>query len=352
MSFENANVELTMEPMMDSVVVVSEKKVSKSLTMNEKRTLYGILSFLVIANRDGLLDDAKTHELIEHLPIFQTVPDKKAYLAQDMFDVKKTEKDILKPLILEHNHKLKMEKKMEKKAAKKEQKLREAAEGGEKEKKEPKKRVSKKKVVVEQETVEEVQAVVEAVEQVQVQETVEEEKKEPKKRVSKKKAVVEQVQETVEEVPTVVEAVEAVEQVQETVEEEKKEPKKRVSKKKAVVEQETVEEVKETVEAVEDKKKESKKRGRKAKEQIVECNTEVNMNAGNSQEDQLADLVSQLTGNTLAPLLNPNEIELSDLDDVLSNLEEGEVEEKVARVKTPVLEEKKAPKKKAVKANK
>ena len=169
---------------MDSVVVVSEKKVSKSLTMNEKRTLYGILSFLVIANRDGLLDDAKTHELIEHLPIFQTVPDKKAYLAQDMFDVKKTEKDILKPLILEHNHKLKMEKKMEKKAAKKEQKLREAAEGGEK--KEPKKRVSKKKAVVEQETVEEVPAIVEAVEQ--VQETVKEEKKEPKKKVSKKES--------------------------------------------------------------------------------------------------------------------------------------------------------------------
>jgi hypothetical protein len=59
-----------------------------------------------------------------------------------------------------------------------------------------------------------------------------------------------------------------------------------------------------------------------------------------------------LTGNKLAPLLNPSEIELSDLDDVLSNLEDGEVEEKVARVKTPVLEEKKAPKKKAVKAKK
>ena len=323
MSFENANGELSMETMeLINQSVLSEKKESKSLTMNEKRSLYGILSFLVIANRDGVLDDAKTQELMELLPLFQTVSEKKAFLSQEMFDVKKTEKEILKPMVLEHNRKLKLEKKQEEKAAKKEQKKKEASVDGEK--KEPKKRVSKKKAVADAVTTEGEEKVVEK----------------PKKKVSKKKAVAEVV---IEEAAVVEEAVVVSEEavVEETVEK----PKKKVSKKKS--EKVAIEEVTEaTEEVVEEKKKETKKRGRKAKEQIVECNTELNLNAGNSQEDQLADLVSQLTAPTKLTLQNPNDIEMSDLDEVLSNLEEGEVMEKAA---TPVLPEKKvkAPKKKA-----
>ena len=322
MSFENANGELSMETMeLINQSVLSEKKESKSLTMNEKRSLYGILSFLVIANRDGVLDDAKTQELMELLPLFQTVSEKKAFLSQDMFDVKKTEKEILKPMVLEHNRKLKLEKKEEKKAAKKEQKKKEASVDGEK--KEPKKRVSKKKAVT-----------TEGEEEVVSEEVVEK----PKKKVSKKKAVAEVV---IEEAAVVEEAV-----VEEVVSEKTLEkPKKKVSKKKS--EKVSIEEVTEaTEEVVEEKKKETKKRGRKAKELIVECNTELNLNAGNSQEDQLADLVSQLTAPTKLTLQNPNDIEMSDLDEVLSNLEEGEVMEKAA---TPVLPEKKvkAPKKRA-----
>ena len=334
MSFENANGELSMETMeLINQSVLSEKKESKSLTMNEKRSLYGILSFLVIANRDGVLDDTKTQELMELLPLFQTVSEKKAFLSQEMFDVKKTEKEILKPMVLEHNRKLKLEKKQEEKAAKKEQKKKEASVDGEKE--EPKKRVSKKKAVA---TEGEEEAVVE---EVVSEKTLEK----PKKKVSKKKAVAEVVIEeaaVVEEAVVVSEEVVSEEVVSEKVEEK---PKKKVSKKKS--EKVAIEEVTEaTEEVVEEKKKETKKRGRKAKEQIVECNTELNLNAGNSQEDQLADLVSQLTAPTKLTLQNPNDIEMSDLDEVLSNLEEGEVMEKAA---TPVLPEKKvkAPKKKA-----
>ena len=98
-------------------------------------------------------------------------------------------------------------------------------------------------------------------------------------------------------------------------------------------------------------KKEEKKRGRKAKQQIVECNTEENVNAGNSQEDQLADLVNQLTGTVtcVLPVLelqhpdadaDPEEIDLADLDEVLLNLEEGEIKEKEpVGVATPRLSE-------------
>ena len=209
--------------------VGKEKKVSKTLSMNEKRAMYSILGFLMIVNRDGLLDDTKTHELMEHLPLFQTVSEKKAFLSQEMFDMKILEKDVLKPMILEQNQKKKQEKK------------------------------------------------------------------------KKGKAVSEEGEEV--KVP---------------------------AKKKGKAEVSEIEH-------------EKKKRGRKAKQQIVECNTEVNVNAGNSQEDQLADLVSQLTTSRSGglSLQHPDEIELSDLDEVLSNLEEkGEISERVKTPKLMILEEK------------
>ena len=281
-----------------SVDESNQKKVSKSLTMNEKRSMYGILSFLVIANRDGILDDAKTQELMEYLPIFKTISEKKEFLSQEMFDMKMIEKDILKPMVSEHNAKKKQEKKEEKKKAKKEK----DAEGvlpKEVKKKEPKKKAPKKEKVVEEDH----------------DVPKEEVKKETKKRAPKKEKVVEEDQ----EVPK---------------EEVKKETKKRAPKKEKVVESES-----------EVPEKDQKKRGRKAKQQIVECNTEVNVNAGNSQEDQLADLVNQLTGSgsgsgsgSVLELQHPEEIDLADLDDVLSNLEEGEKEEQ-NRVMTPRLPE-------------
>ena len=313
LEMQNEN-ELVMESMVPTGKVVSEKKVSKTLTMNEKRAMYGILSFLVIVNRDGLLDDAKTQELMEHLPIFGTVAEKKLYLSQEMFDMKMIEKDILKPMVLEHNNNKKQEKKEEKKKGKAKVQKEGSSEGLEP-KKEVKKRAPKKKVEV---------VVEEVVEGVDVP-LKEEVKKEPKKRAPKKK--VEVVEEGVE--------------VLKKEEEVKKEPKKRAPKKKV---EDPVEE------GVEVLKKEEKKRGRKAKQQIVECNTEENVNAGNSQEDQLAALVNQLTGTVtcVLPVLelqhpdqeqDPEEIDLADLDEVLSNLEEGEIEEEPVRVATPRLPE-------------
>ena len=252
MSFLNENEnELVMESMVSCETKVgekvskalTEKKVSKTLTMNEKRAMYGILSFLVIVNRDGLLDDAKTQELMEHLPIFGTVAEKKLYLSQEMFDMKQIETDILKPMVLEHNQRKKEEKKKGKVSVKK-------SEG---------------------------------------------EVKEKKKRVYKKKEEVKEEGEVKEEEGEEVE-----------VKVEVKEKKKRVYKKKEEVKEEAKEEVKE------------KKRGRKAKEQIVECKVDVNVNEGNSQEDQLAALVNQLT--------NPNDIDVDDLDNLLSDMQEEEEE--------------------------
>jgi hypothetical protein len=279
--------ELVMESMVSQEVETKAKKVSKSLTMNEKRSMYNILSFLVIANRDGLLDDTKTQELMEHLPIFKTISEKKEYLSQEMFDMDMIEKDILKPMVAEHNIKKKQEKKEEKKKGKKEKETEGVLPKEEVKQKEPKKRAPKKEKVVEDAEIQ--------------KEVVEEEpKKETKKRAPKES-----------------------------------------KKKEKVVEAEGESEVLE---------KDQKKRGRKAKQQIVECNTEVNVNAGNSQEDQLADLVNQLTVPVPVPVPvpvlelkhpDPEEIDLADLDEVLSNLEEGEVQEKekVERVMTPRLPE-------------
>lgn len=288
--------ELVMESMVSQEVETKAKKVSKSLTMNEKRSMYNILSFLVIANRDGLLDDTKTQELMEHLPIFKTISEKKEYLSQEMFDMDMIEKDILKPMVAEHNNKKKQEKKEEKKKGKKEKETEGVLpkeEVKQKEPKEVKKRAPKKEKVVEDTEVQK-----EVVEDAEVQGQAPEVKKETKKRTPKESKKKEKVVEAEAEVP----------------------------------------------------EKDQKKRGRKAKQQIVECNTEVNVNAGNSQEDQLADLVNQLTGSVPVPVPvlelqhpDPEEIDLEDLDEVLSNLEEGEVQEKekekVERVMTPRLPE-------------
>jgi hypothetical protein len=250
MSVLNLNLnenELVMESMVSQEVETKAKKVSKSLTMNEKRVMYGILSFLVIVNRDGLLDDAKTQELMEHLPIFNTIAEKKSYLSQEMFDMKQIETDILKPMILEHNQKKKQEKKKGKGSVKTD---------GVKEVKEKKKRVNKKKEG----------------EEVKVKEGEEVE-----------------------------------------VKAEVKEKKKRVNKKKEGEEVKVEAEVKE------------KKRGRKTKEQIVECKMDVNVNEGNSQEDQLAELVNQLT--------DPRDIDVNDLETILSNLEEEAAEKEKEKEK-------------------
>jgi len=310
MSLLNENeMELVMEPM----VSLGEKKVSKSLTMNEKRVMYGILSFLMIANRDGVLDDSKTQELMEHLSIFKTISEKKEFLSQEMFDMKMIEKDILKPMVLEYNNKKKQEKKEEKKKGKKEK----GEEGvSSLPPSEKKKRVYAKK------------AKVEVVVSEEGDEPKEEKKAAPKKKAATKKKVAEAEVES--------------ESLLEVEEEEKKaSPKKKAAAKKGKVEVEVEEG---------SPLKEEKKRGRKAKQQIVECNTEVNVNAGNSQEDQLADLVNQLTSMPVSvsvpvpvPILtlqHPEEIDLADLDEVLSNLEEGEVEEpNRVRVTTPRLPE-------------
>ena len=80
---------------------------------------------------------------------------------------------------------------------------------------------------------------------------------------------------------------------------------------------------------------ENQKRGRKPKKQIVECNTDVNVNAGNSQEDQLAELVNQLT---IASNADPEDIDVEDLDNILSDMEKEETVEQ-ERVSTPRLPE-------------
>jgi hypothetical protein len=280
MSVLNLNLnenELVMESMVSQEVETKAKKVSKSLTMNEKRVMYGILSFLVIVNRDGLLDDAKTQELMEHLPIFNTIAEKKSYLSQEMFDMKQIETDILKPMILEHNQKKKQEKKKGKGSVKTD---------GVKEVKEKKKRVNKKK--------EGEEVKVKEGEEVEVKAEV----KEKKKRVNKKKEGEEVKVKEGEEVE---------------VKAEVKEKKKRVNKKKEGEEVKVEAEVKE------------KKRGRKTKEQIVECKMDVNVNEGNSQEDQLAELVNQLT--------DPRDIDVNDLETILSNLEEEAAEKEKEKEK-------------------
>jgi hypothetical protein len=91
----------------------------------------------------------------------------------------------------------------------------------------------------------------------------------------------------------------------------------------------------------------------------VECKVDVNVNEGNSQEDQLAELVNQLTDSNFESA-NPGDIDVEDLDNLLSDMQEAEVMKKLPetpRLQVPVpvpvpVTKEKVQKKKTSKKNK
>ena len=265
--------------------VETPKSVSKSLTMKEKKTKSSIIGFLALAAKEGLLDESKWKELMDYLPLLKLVKDQKEFFSNECFEVKEVEVEVLKPYLAERKAEIKAEKKVSKKVVKE--------------------KVVKEKVV---------------------KEKVKRQRK-PKKVVSDEVKPVEPSVETVEPLP-LVEVVETVEPVVE----EKKIPVPVLDKK-------------EKVKKAKKEEDESKKRGRKAKVSIVECKQdEVGEDIPVSEEDQMVELLM----NRLKEK-EVEEIDISDLENVLNGLDEEEEGLKVG-MSTPILEEKKEKDKKKVKA--
>jgi hypothetical protein len=196
------------------VVVVEKKPKAKSFAQKDKKTLFSIMGFLLNLKELGVLDDEKVMECLEALPLYKTAAEKTAFFQLEMFDTKKVEDELYKPMVADYKKAKKTKK--EKKQVDKEKKPRVkkvAVEGEVKEKKPRVKKVAVKesdvqeKVVVEKEVQETV--VVEGdVQEKEVKEKKPRAKKvavegEPKRGRKPKEQIVELAQEEQSNVPSV-----------------------------------------------------------------------------------------------------------------------------------------------------
>lgn len=110
------NVEIEVE-----VKVVKVK--AKSFAQKDKKTMYSIMGFLLNLKEQGILDDEKVMECLEALPLYQTAAEKTAFFQQEMFDTKKVEDELYKPMVADYkkqkkeNKQVKEKKPREKKVA-------------------------------------------------------------------------------------------------------------------------------------------------------------------------------------------------------------------------------------------
>jgi len=133
---ENENV------IVEEVVVVVEKKPkAKSFAQKDKKTLFSIMGFLLNLKEQGVLDDEKVMECLEALPLYKTAAEKTAFFQLDMFDIKKVEDELYKPMLSDYK-----KAKKEKRTKKEKPQVQVSADG---EKKKP--RAKKTKVMVEEE---------------------------------------------------------------------------------------------------------------------------------------------------------------------------------------------------------
>jgi hypothetical protein len=129
--------------------VVMEVKVrvkAKAFAQKDKKTMYSIMGFLLNLKEQGILDDEKVMECLEALPLYKTAAEKTAFFQLEMFDTKKVEDELYKPMVSDYK-KAKKEKKVKKQGEVEEKKPRVKKVAVEGEVKEKKPRV--KKVAVE-----------------------------------------------------------------------------------------------------------------------------------------------------------------------------------------------------------
>jgi len=118
-SIENTNVIVNTNT--DTTTGVVKVK-AKAFAQKDKKTLYSIMGFMMLLKEQGVLEEDKVIECLEALPLYKTAAEKTGFFEQDVFDTKKVEDELYKPMVLDYK-----KAKKEKRQVKKEKK--EAVEG-------------------------------------------------------------------------------------------------------------------------------------------------------------------------------------------------------------------------------
>jgi len=272
------NVEIEVE-----VKVVKVK--AKSFAQKDKKTMYSIMGFLLNLKEQGILDDEKVMECLEALPLYKTAAEKTAFFQLEMFDTKKVEDELYKPMVADY----KKQKKENKQVKEKKPRAKKLAVEGEEKKPRAKK------------------AAVEGEEKKPRAKKVTVEEGEEKKPIAKKVTV------------------------------EEGEEKKPIAKKVAVEEGEEKKPRAKKV-AVEGEPK----RGRKPKQQIVELAQEMSIQVEEEGLDVLIKSMNQKEENVSEKVsMELEDINIEDVDNMLQELEAEDITEPPPRVSTPILKEKK-----------
>ena len=88
---------------------------SKALSVKDKNKMCSILGFLMYLKETGKLDEDETKKMMEELPIYGTARVQTEFFEQDMFDLKKVELELWKPMVLNNKNEKKQQKEIIKK---------------------------------------------------------------------------------------------------------------------------------------------------------------------------------------------------------------------------------------------
>jgi len=99
------------------VVKVNVRVKAKAFSQKDKKTMYSIMGFLLNLKEQGILDDEKVMSCLETLPLYKTAAEKTAFFQQDMFDTKKVEEELYKPMVSDYKKAKKEKKQVAKKVA-------------------------------------------------------------------------------------------------------------------------------------------------------------------------------------------------------------------------------------------
>jgi len=105
------------------VEVVEVRTKAKGFAQKDKKTMYSIMGFMLYLKEQGVLGEEKVMECLESLPLYKTAAEKTAFFQQDMFDTKRVEDEIFKPMVLAHKNAKKQKKVKKEKQVNDEEKI-------------------------------------------------------------------------------------------------------------------------------------------------------------------------------------------------------------------------------------
>jgi hypothetical protein len=110
----------TQEEVKEVKEVKKQRQPSKSLSVKDKNKMCSILGFILYMKEQGKLSDEEARGMMEELPLFSTARAQIEFFEQEVFDLKKVEVELWKPMVVE-NRQNKKNKKIEKKNKKEEE---------------------------------------------------------------------------------------------------------------------------------------------------------------------------------------------------------------------------------------